>query len=830
MAEHELNKIVDADGEVFNLRDSTKQPVADRVTAWGSTPSDTKYPSEKLVKDGLDAKADAKNFVVTNGAKGFMLTCPKGLNLFDGVFVNILNGYGGRSYRNITFAIRKEGLNTPTVHRYNTEVSASDHPNGEIYSVYYGLDPSNENNAILLIVPYISISGLAHLSVGDVRASWTVLYNNPSTTGLTQITPTEHTNVFGASKGSTSVPVYVNASGAATPCTDDFVHDGDVTSTYSATGTDPVNGTAVASAISGKADKVSNATSGNFASLDANGNLTDSGHNHKDYALLNRTYGTRGYITGAGSNPDLLLEKLKLGVIQLYQGTGVGIKLYEYDTGDEANAVLVWDSSTLTGDALQKFLNGQNLGTIYTSTAGKCIKAEYNGHTAGAYYYCRAFGIFMTPKQADTSHTATAVCRINGVTYASYTIDTYGGLVTAVCPDGNYTTVIVNFTPSATTTRMRFYGFRCLNTYDGEDAVLLGRATSALSATKATQDSDGNAINSTYLKLSGGTMTGKITAWGSKYTDDGTTGAIDMQNSNIVGLNSIYTKDASENASEGIHFYRDATHTDTLWMAGGHMYFVPNRTLAGSSASTSAADSHKVAILPASITSGHVVVTDGTSGDVKGVAASTLTVGVASKLGTANKGSTTKPIYLAAGVPTECTTYAGGTAVTLNNASKAGSTASFYAPTAGGTANYVLIGNGTTSAPTWAEKAPKASAADTAAKIATSAKIGDTNKPVYVAADGTITAISYTIATSVPSGAVFTDTKQNITLATTTKAFITGVSTTPTGTAQALTGLADTGVYLTKTAGELNATQYKVNEHCTMKYNSTKSSLDFTFS
>ena len=34
------------------------QPVADRVTAWGSTPSDTHYPSEKLVKDSLDGKAD----------------------------------------------------------------------------------------------------------------------------------------------------------------------------------------------------------------------------------------------------------------------------------------------------------------------------------------------------------------------------------------------------------------------------------------------------------------------------------------------------------------------------------------------------------------------------------------------------------------------------------------------------------------------------------------------------------------------------------------------------------------------------------------------------
>lgn len=60
MAEHELNKIVDDDGEVFNLRDSTKQPTADRVTAWGSTPSDTKYPSEKLVKDSLDAKVSAR--------------------------------------------------------------------------------------------------------------------------------------------------------------------------------------------------------------------------------------------------------------------------------------------------------------------------------------------------------------------------------------------------------------------------------------------------------------------------------------------------------------------------------------------------------------------------------------------------------------------------------------------------------------------------------------------------------------------------------------------------------------------------------------------------
>ena len=37
------------------------------------------------------------------------------------------------------------------------------------------------------------------------------------------------------------------------------------------------------SRVPNKADKVSSATSGNFAALDANGNLTDSGHKHSDY-------------------------------------------------------------------------------------------------------------------------------------------------------------------------------------------------------------------------------------------------------------------------------------------------------------------------------------------------------------------------------------------------------------------------------------------------------------------------------------------------------------------------------------------------------------------
>lgn len=63
------------------------------------------------------------------------------------------------------------------------------------------------------------------------------------------------------------------------------------------------------------------------------------------------------------------------------------------------------------------------------------------------------------------------------------------------------------------------------------NAATATKATSADSATKATQDSDGNPINSTYLKLIGGSMTGTITTsasqilkWTPSTTDNNDTG------------------------------------------------------------------------------------------------------------------------------------------------------------------------------------------------------------------------------------------------------------------------------------------------------------------
>lgn len=74
----------------------------------------------------------------------------------------------------------------------------------------------------------------------------------------------------------------------------------------------------------------------------------------------------------------------------------------------------------------------------------------------------------------------------------------------------------------------------------------------------------------------------------------------------------------------------------------------------------------------------------------------------------------------------------------------------------------------------------------------------------------------------------WTDTYQNVTLKTTTKGYITAVETAPTGTAAAQAGIADTGVYLTTTAGQINATSYKVAETALISYNTTTGCIEIT--
>ena len=74
-----------------------------------------------------------------------------------------------------------------------------------------------------------------------------------------------------------------------------------------------------------------------------------------------------------------------------------------------------------------------------------------------------------------------------------------------------------------------------------------------------------------------------------------------------------------------------------------------------------------------------------------------------------------------------------------------------------------------------------------------------------------------------------TDTKVNVVARGTTKSYLMADTTAPTSSAAAHTAVAETGIYMTTTAGELNATQYKINEKAYMHYITTDDAIGFTF-
>lgn len=189
-----------------------------------------------------------------------------------------------------------------------------------------------------------------------------------------------------------------------------------------------------------------------------------------------------------------------------------------------------------------------------------------------------------------------------------------------------------------------------------------------------------------YLPLAGGTMTGAIS-----FNDISTKRLSPMikfgSNNQDTILWKVYSSESTY-ADKGVYGF-DMTYKGTGSADGNHLILHADNQNA----------STKVAAM--TITQAGVVSFAKTvSCDISGNAATATTATTANKLGTGNKGSATKPIYLNAGTPAECSTYAGGTAVTLNGTSKSGSTASFYSPITAGTSGQVLVSSGS-GAPSW---------------------------------------------------------------------------------------------------------------------------------
>ena len=547
--------------------------------------------------------------------------------------------------------------------------------------------------------------------------------------------------INGTSVGSAAVPVFINADGETQVCTDDFVHDGDVTSTYSSTGTAPVNGTAVAAAIGGL-DVSSVGGDGKYISAisETDGKISAAATTMDTTPTANSTKA----VTSGGIKTALNDKFDKYGFFGNTDGKWIGAalsvvgetevkywKLCSFTTRDYWTLNFVAD---VTNAQFDSNVFERKIIAIYGSTPGVVYSALEIREGNNKLYSTRGYGNIIYYETSGNNVTiyikarfaanVGQYCRLVSVLSVSSisNLTWYQETTAGTQPENpvkfslGYKTV----KPAGSTSVPVYIGSDGNPTACTDDFVHDGDVTSTYSST-GTAPVNGTAVAAAI----GGLDVSNITGFGAGKTLAALT--------ETDGKISATFQDISITKSQ----VSDFSHTHGNIANGG--------TLQTNDITIANGDK--------------LVVTD--SSDSSKVARASISF----------DGSTT----------TQALTKA-GTWATFNNYS--------LPLAASGTRGGIQIG--------YSE-----SGTNYAVKLS--------SEKAYV---------------TVP----WTDTKQNITLATTTKAFITGVSTTPTSTAQALAGLADTGVYLTTTAGELNATQYKVNEHCTMKYNSTKSSLDFTFS
>ena len=158
--------------------------------------------------------------------------------------------------------------------------------------------------------------------------------------------------------------------------------------------------------LAAKTDKVSNATAGNFAALDVNGNLTDSGHKHTDYKTVQTAVADPSAIGSTlvaidtisqNANGEITVTKKNIqdgtteqkGVVQL--AGSIGATETENDKAATPKAVRdaidALDVSNITG-----FGKGKTLATL----------TETNGKIAATFQDIDITSAHVTDKQTTT--------------------------------------------------------------------------------------------------------------------------------------------------------------------------------------------------------------------------------------------------------------------------------------------------------------------------------------------------------------------------------------------------------------------------------------------
>ena len=431
-------------------------------------------------------------------------------------------------------------------------------------------------------------------------------------------------------------------------------------------------------------------------------------------------YGTSGGNTGSSVATSLLNKPTFAGGFRMYVESCGGDMTYLRQTIiTKAGLTFTRTSISLTASP-KTWTDWKQVATLSdipaTPTLASLMGSSAKGGTTQPIYWNGSAFVNTSytlgksvPSNAiftDTTYTNGTGLSLSGTTFSisQANVSTILNLLSTGDSDAQAADyVICQFSGGGTSTTT--YHRRPLSKVVNATAVKAALGTVTTTANKYLRD-DGTwqavtATDSTKLPLAGGTMTGVLNTASNMYTDSRSYGALDLKNSNIIGVNAIYMADASDNAGEAINWINSNTTLDSLWASGGVLLFTPNRA---DGTATTVANSQKVGRFTTNPTSGQVVVTDGTSGGIKssgytiaksvpsdavftdnnttytfasgtngftvtpsGGSAQTVSV-TATKVGSSTVGSAVTPVYLNSGTITQCqfkSQYSGQGAISL---------------------------------------------------------------------------------------------------------------------------------------------------------------------
>ena len=176
----------------------------------------------------------------------------------------------------------------------------------------------------------------------------------------------------------------------------------------------------------------------------------------------------------------------------------------------------------------------------------------------------------------DAEGTALAVGDASHPTYFAGGIPVQGNVIPTITINGSTTTSPSFYAPTTVGTQ----NYALLSNGSGAptwSAIVRGVKGNAESSYRTGQVNL-TAANIGALALTGGTLTGHLDLPSNKYYEADNTYGIKLNNSDIVGINSLYFSDYSDNGKEAINFPRStAGYWDSLYSHNGTLYYVPNR-------------------------------------------------------------------------------------------------------------------------------------------------------------------------------------------------------------------------------------------------------------